>query len=236
MTPDDPSMQDRESSSPSFLEVEPLRRIFCHKSAIGFAVFDLELRYLSVNRALAGSHGIPAETHVGNTIRDMLGNVALSIEPALYHTHATGRVVLKHIAGTLPQHKTISHWFAAYVPLTGAGNKIHRLGAMVVDVTGVKNLEKSLFQLGHIPGHGSNRRLFFTTLRLRRAIDHYFGTLSKSLGQLPAQLSRLDRSADEQSVLFVESLDHRVATMRDRISALAVRLSSLNPEPLNPDR
>ena len=61
MTPDDPSMQDRESSSPSFLEVEPLRRIFCHKSAIGFAVCDLELRYLSVNRVLAGSHGIPAD-------------------------------------------------------------------------------------------------------------------------------------------------------------------------------
>ncbi|MCF3129308.1 SpoIIE family protein phosphatase [Streptomyces olivochromogenes] len=43
-----------------------------HQSPIGLAVLDTELRYVSVNPALARINGVPPEEHVGRRMRDIL--------------------------------------------------------------------------------------------------------------------------------------------------------------------
>src|SRR6266436_9391420 len=79
-----------------------LANVFDH-SAIGLAIFDDRLRYRALNSGLAAMNGIPAEFHFGKSLREILGAVASSVEPAVKEVLTTGRPILNlEITGVLP--------------------------------------------------------------------------------------------------------------------------------------
>src|SRR4030081_3199528 len=105
-----------------FEEANRLLTAFSHTSAIGFGIWDNQLRYQSINSALAASNGISVEDHVGRTIPDIMGEVAESVEPALRHVLVTGELVSKKIAGRLPTKQGMSYRIANYFPVKAAVN------------------------------------------------------------------------------------------------------------------
>ena len=192
--------------------------VFSNRSAIGFGICDSKLRIRAVNRALAESNGIPEADYVGKTVRDILGNLAAAIEPALQRVWATGGIVSKEFSGTLPSRGRVIHRLAAYFPLKGRNNKVQRVGGIVVDVTDLRELERSVSQLNRSLPPRDYSKCTAAARELRDSTSGYFAALTRSLRDLPRQISQLDRSGDEQLSTMVESLDHRIVTMRTLIS------------------
>jgi len=73
--------------------VEPqqsLAALLC-SSVIGVAICDRQFRFRAINEALASMNGLPAESHIGKTLQQIMGDASHRIEPAIQHVLATGR-------------------------------------------------------------------------------------------------------------------------------------------------
>jgi PAS domain S-box-containing protein len=110
-----------------------LADVFDH-SAIGLAIFDDRLRYRALNSGLAAMHGIPAESHFGKTLREILGAVASRVEPAVKQVFTTGRPILNlEITGVLPTRAGRRRWVDHLFPLKDATGRVKQVGVVVVE-------------------------------------------------------------------------------------------------------
>lgn len=133
------------ATSEAFLEPKKLLAPFFTSSKVGFGICDTQLRYQAINRALAATNCIPAEAHLGNTVREVLRDVASEIEPAFERVLVTRKPVLKEISGKIPTRSNeVVHWIANYFPVKDSTGRVRSLGAMVVEVTEQKALRESL--------------------------------------------------------------------------------------------
>jgi len=129
----------------AFTEPEKVLEACFGSKTVGFAVFDTDLRYLAINRALAEMNGIPAPAHLGKTIREVLGIVADAVESRFQQVLLTGEPVLNcEISGVLPTRSEPGHWVGHYVPIPSSNGKVSRVGAIIVETTSLKVLERSL--------------------------------------------------------------------------------------------
>jgi DNA-binding CsgD family transcriptional regulator len=116
--------------------------------AVGLAICDDQLRYVCVNHALAAMNGIPAEHHIGKTVREVLGSVASSVELMLRCVLHDGESALNvEIRGNLPTRNTEGYWVGHYFPVGYANGVVAQVGAAVVEITGLKRLENSILAL-----------------------------------------------------------------------------------------
>src|SRR5271170_4668167 len=67
----------------AFIESEPLLAAYFSASRVGLAVLDTNLCYVTINKALADMNGIPAEAHLGKSIRELMSDLAEVVEPPL---------------------------------------------------------------------------------------------------------------------------------------------------------
>src|ERR1700730_2242982 len=85
---------------------------------VGFAICDSQLRFKSINSALASMNGVPLKTHLGKTVRDILGVAAAKIEPIFRKVFLTGEPELKvELSIELPTRKEVGHWIESYFPI-----------------------------------------------------------------------------------------------------------------------
>ena len=73
----------------ALLESEQLLSAYFSASKVGLCILDTDLRYLAINHTLAEMNGIPAEAHLGKSVREMLGDFAELMEPQLRRVLAT---------------------------------------------------------------------------------------------------------------------------------------------------
>jgi PAS domain S-box-containing protein len=108
------------------------------QSPIGLAVLDNELRYVSVNAALEQLNGIPADKHIGRTVRDLLPGVdADAIEAAMREVLRTGRALVnQRIVGRTPADPDQEHaWTISLYRLEDTAGTVLGLAGMAVDIT-----------------------------------------------------------------------------------------------------
>ncbi|MCT7356961.1 PAS domain-containing protein, partial [Streptomyces sp. 15-116A] len=108
------------------------------QSPIGLAVLDTDLRYASVNPALEQINGIPAEEHLGRTVREVLPLLdADAIESAARRVLDTGKPVVDQPAiGRTPADPDEDHaWSVSLYRLENALGTILGVAVSVVDVT-----------------------------------------------------------------------------------------------------
>jgi hypothetical protein len=197
---------------------------FSHASAIGFAIFDNELRYQTINSALAGMNGIPAEAHVGNTVRDIFGDVADNLlQPALQQVLTTGEAAspLEHSA-VLPTRTEAGHWIDTWFPVNDDTGKTNHVGVLCVEITLQKQLEECLCKLAGELLHPKTKETFWLARELRYSVKQYHAALAISLDRL----TRYDLQTETGAELFaqsVELLDQRVLAMQRLVSAVASR-------------
>ena len=110
-------------------------------SNVGFGVLDRRFRYRFVNETLAAMHRIPAEAHLGETLRSMTGNGAVKIEAALGAVFDTGEVVSSaELIGSVPRRSEAVHWTGTHFPIRDGRGKIKEVGVFVVEVgSGIHN-------------------------------------------------------------------------------------------------
>jgi len=112
-------------------------------SNVGFAVLDRRFRYRFVNEALAAMHRIPAEAHLGETLRSMTGNgnATVKIERSFDAVFDTGEVVRSvELIGSVPRRSEGVHWTGTHFPIRDGRGKIKEVGVIVVEVgSGIHN-------------------------------------------------------------------------------------------------
>ncbi|WP_149550160.1 SpoIIE family protein phosphatase [Streptomyces marokkonensis] len=108
------------------------------QSPIGLAVLDSGLRYVSVNPALEQINGIPADEHLGRTVREVLPLVdADAVEDAARQVLDTGRpVVDRPTTGRTPAAPDEDRaWSVSLYRLENALGTVLGVAVSVVDVT-----------------------------------------------------------------------------------------------------
>jgi hypothetical protein len=119
---------------------------FFNQSTVGLAIYDDDLRYQALNPCLARMHGMSLEMHLGRTLRDVLGEVALRVEPAIKQVLTTGRPLLNfEIAGALPSRKRPGHWVDNIFPAKDANGRVKQVGVVVVQLPPETKLQPAAY-------------------------------------------------------------------------------------------
>lgn len=176
---------------------------FFETSKVGFGICDKQLRYVAINSALATSNHLPVEAHLGRNIRDVLGDVASSVEPAFDRALTTQQPVLREISGKPPARAEIVHWIATYFPVKDAAGKVRHLAAIVLEVTDQKRLEESirsltleLVQTGTKEQSRVLKQLHTSTVQYHAALKRNLQLLVRPILQVSDRSESLARSAE----------------------------------------
>ncbi len=137
----------------------------------GLALLDKNLRYIQINNTLAEMHGVPAQDHLGRTVREVVPHLAPMIEPYLGEVLAAGEAVLDvEVTAAMPNEPDIQrHWRESFFPIMGTDGVVEAVGTIVVEITEHKRTEQQLLE------HQNRLRalaaeLTFTEERERRRI------------------------------------------------------------------
>lgn len=193
---------------------EQLVAAFFNASTVGLAVCDDQLRYQVVNETLAAMNGIPAEAHLGKTVRDILGPAAEIFERALKRVLITGRPAINcEISVKLPTRMEMGHWIENYFPIKDRAGRVRQVGAIVVEVTEQRKLEESLRKLTRMLLRAQDEEQRRIARDLHDSINQYHAALKMNLLKLRRNNMEQSKRADllAQSI---ELLDQCMAETR----------------------
>jgi formate hydrogenlyase transcriptional activator len=133
----------------ALIESEKLLATYFSSSSVGLSILDSEFRYLAINKTLADINGIPAQDHLGKTVREVLGDFADVVESELKRVFSTGEAVV-NLDGNdvLSARRGAGHWVVSSHPIKDAAGVVTRVGLVVVEITAQKKLEQSLKDVG----------------------------------------------------------------------------------------
>ncbi|WP_198648442.1 chemotaxis protein CheB [Cyanothece sp. BG0011] len=114
-------------------------------SPAGLCLFDHELKFIRVNRALARMNGVSIEGHLGKTVHDISPHLADYLEGLLRQVINTGEAICNiEVRGKMPATSEIERcWIASYYPVDFINNG-RGVGAVVVEITQRVEAEKAL--------------------------------------------------------------------------------------------
>ncbi len=135
----------RRNPAEALLESEEFLGAYFNASRVGFCILDTDFRYLAINHTLAEMNGIPAEAHLGKSVREMLGDFAELIEPHFRRVLETQQPILDlEISSKLHNRTEPGHWIEHYIPIKDTTGKVMQIGVVAVEVTEQRKLEESL--------------------------------------------------------------------------------------------
>jgi PAS domain S-box-containing protein len=107
------------------------------QAPIGFDFVDRELRFVRVNEVLAANNGLPADDHIGRTVRDVLPDLADTVEPLLRQVLATGAPIIDlEVTGETPAQPGVQRiWRESLYPVPGPDGQVLGVGAIVTEIT-----------------------------------------------------------------------------------------------------
>ncbi|MFD6315441.1 SpoIIE family protein phosphatase [Streptomyces nigra] len=109
------------------------------QAPVGLAVLDTELRYVSVNPALAELNGLPAEAHLGHMPHQLMqdAEAARTVEAALRAVLRTGEPIInRRIVGRTRAHPDMDRfWSISLYRLEDTAGTVLGVAGMAVDIT-----------------------------------------------------------------------------------------------------
>ncbi|BCS34231.1 hypothetical protein TBR22_A34600 [Luteitalea sp. TBR-22] len=111
----------------------------------GFALVDIDFRFLFVNQQLAAFNGVSVEAHLGRTVADVLPMVWPHVEAIYRHVAAAGESVTRLVLATetRSQPGTPRDWLLTVWPVTDEG-RVTALGVELQEVTAQVAAEREL--------------------------------------------------------------------------------------------
>ena len=113
---------------------------------VGLALLDRNLKYQSVNRALAQMNRIPVDEHKGASLKNVVGPATSLIEPMLVKVFETSKSLFNvSISSRLAKRQETGHWMATYLPIFDPRkNNVTAVAAVVFEVTESRKLQRGL--------------------------------------------------------------------------------------------
>jgi PAS domain-containing protein len=109
-------------------ELDELASVYFRASNVGLCLLDPGLHFIAINRTLAMMNGLPAEDHLGRTLREILGDVADPIEKNISEVLQIRRPLGFEVSGKLPSRTESGHWIAHYLPIMDAQGAVSGVG------------------------------------------------------------------------------------------------------------
>ena len=110
---------------------------------VGIALFDRDLRFAQINRALAEMNGLPIEAHLGRRLPDVLPHLPPELEGQLRVVLATGRPLVDlEIRGRTPASPDERIWEASWFPVKRGESEVIGVGGVVIEVTDRRRAEE----------------------------------------------------------------------------------------------
>jgi PAS domain S-box-containing protein len=111
---------------------------------IGLAFFDRNYRYMRINDELAEINGVPAQDHIGRTIREVLSANAPYVEPAIDRVFETGQAARNlEVSGETPQQPGVHrHWLTGLYPVKDRDGNVEAVGIWVIEISDRKRSEE----------------------------------------------------------------------------------------------
>jgi PAS domain S-box-containing protein len=110
---------------------------------VGLCFVDRDLRYVSINNALAELSGRTPDYFIGKTVREAVPELADAVEAHYRRVIETGQPVIdEEVQGTHPiLRKEPSHWLCSYYPVHNDAGELLGVNVAVRDVTRRKQAE-----------------------------------------------------------------------------------------------
>ena len=116
---------------------------------VGLFMVDTDMRYVSVNQAMAKLNGLTAEQHIGRRLREVSASLlADAVEPQLRQVLTSGRPVLncEVQGGTVPTSDEHRYWLVSYYPVLAEDGAVRGVHGAVQEITECKQAERLLRQ------------------------------------------------------------------------------------------
>ena len=115
---------------------------------VGLCYLDTDLRYVHINGWLAKINGLPAEAHVGKTIREVLPHVADGVEWQFRQVIDSGEPILAGIVeAETAAHPGVKHTYEHYYyPDFGDDGAVVGVSCVVLDIT-ERKLQDEMFRI-----------------------------------------------------------------------------------------
>ncbi len=112
---------------------------------IGLCIIDDRWRYRQINQALADINGVLAEQHLGQTIAEVLPDLAPVVTEVLEEVKQVGQAVNREVIGETPKLPGVKrYWLASYFPILNPEQIATAFGIVVVEVSKLKRMEQTL--------------------------------------------------------------------------------------------
>jgi len=146
--PDKTQPPQQESTTAQVLRQAQFEAFFAAANA-GMMILDRQLRYVQINEAMAELNGICVADHIGRSLREMLPELAATLEPILQEIMDTGKPLLDYeVAGETPKQPGIlRYWQVSYYPLRDENGLVFGIGAIVIEISDRKRAEKEQARL-----------------------------------------------------------------------------------------
>ncbi|MBY0339302.1 MAG: PAS domain-containing protein [Acetobacteraceae bacterium] len=186
---------------------------------VGLALFDLRLRFVAVNEAMAALNGKPVEAHLGRRLEDVAPDIAARVEELFRGIIASGAPILDHELSRVGPDGEEMAWLCSFRPVPGPDGAVAGISASLFDITARKRAER-------------------TERLLMREVDHR----AKNALAVVRSLVRLSAAEAPNDVdTLVEALEGRISAMTRAHTLLArsrwsgAELGELAREELPPD-
>lgn len=141
---------ERKIAEEALRESEERFKSFFESSPVGLAVFDADLRYISVNKTLADMISIPVAEHIGRTPSEVLSKwpkrIPRRVESILKSVIETGEPVVEAEVVGEGHRKTARNVLVTAFPLVKVNGEVKSVGNVVIDITDRKRTEEALRQ------------------------------------------------------------------------------------------
>jgi PAS domain S-box-containing protein len=116
---------------------------------VGLCFVDTDLTFLSINERQAAINGRSVEEHLGRTVREVLPELADSLEPVFRRVIETGEPSLnvEQSVGPTTTPGNIRHFISSFYPIKNGGGRVLGVNVVVVDITQRKTIEEELARL-----------------------------------------------------------------------------------------
>jgi len=113
---------------------------------VGLAILDRDLRYIRVNTLFAEMDGMPAEEHIGKTVREVVPTLAEQAEELPRKMFKSGEAVrnIEFIGETAACPGEKRAWLESWIPIKDSSRQVTALYVMAEDITERKKAEEAL--------------------------------------------------------------------------------------------
>lgn len=191
--------------------------LFYEHAPLGLCILDTELRYVRVNRTLAEINGVPAEEHIGRTVREIVPDFAEEAEARMRDVLETGVPVREfEVIGETPSRPGVArNWSESCFPLHDEAGEIVGLSVIVYETTLLRQTEQQLRELTASLERKVAERTAVAELRSRQL---------QALAVEVIEAGELERS--QIAELLHDELQQLIASARLRLDAAARTLGS----------